>query len=555
MPSANLNERLASLRRDYLARLPGELAVVADLARRLASGAADHATLKELHFRLHSIVGSSGTFGLAALSAECRRLEQLTKAWQENADTRPAPDNYQTYVDAIAALPGLIATPAPPKNNASHAQSDSPAPPASILPVWLVEPDTELAQDLQRQLQSFGYDVRLFHSLKDARAAASTSLPEILLLELPPENSERPSEAEARLRIGFSALKCPILIVADSNDFDCRARAVRIGADDFFPRPLEVPRLINRMAQLVAQRHSPKLRVLIVDDDTTLADHYRLTLLAAGMEADILQQPRDLIAKLATFNPELVLMDLYMPEHSGPELAGVIRQHERWTSLPIIYLSAETNLDLQIEALRRGADDFITKPIADASLVALVRARIDRGRQIDTLITRDSLTGLLRHASIKEAASIEMKRAARTARPLSVAIVDIDHFKKVNDTHGHATGDVVITATANLLRQRLRQSDIIGRYGGEEFLIVLPECSNADAERLLNDVRQRFATIQFGRSGDEFSCTLSAGVASLEDCGQALLSAADAALYQAKASGRNKVCVSQKSAPDAGTDT
>ncbi|NPU91028.1 MAG: diguanylate cyclase [Gammaproteobacteria bacterium] len=555
MPSANLIERLASLRQDYLSRLPGELAIVADLARRLTNSTEDHATLKELHFRLHSIVGSSGTFGLTALSTECRRLEQRAKAWQEDAATRPAPGDYQAFIDAIAALPGLSVAPDPAVNNTNLAPADSPVPHTDSLPLWLVEPDTALAHDLQRQLQSFGYDVRCFHSLKDARAAANTSLPEILLLELPPESGEYPREAEARLRIGFSAIKCPILILANSNDFDSRARAVRIGADDFFPKPLEVPRLINRMAQLVAQRRSPKLRVLIVDDDTTLADHYRLTLLAAGMEADILQQPRDLIAKLAAFNPELVLMDLYMPEHSGPELAGVIRQHERWTSLPIIYLSAETNLDLQIEALRRGADDFITKPIADASLVALVRARIDRGRQIDTLITRDSLTGLLRHASIKEAASIEMKRAARSGRPLSVAIVDIDHFKKVNDTHGHATGDVVITATANLLRQRLRQSDIIGRYGGEEFLIVLPECSNADAEHLLNDVRQRFATIQFGRSGDEFSCTLSAGVASLDACGQELLSAADAALYQAKAGGRNKICVAQKSAPDVGPDT
>ena len=283
------------------------------------------------------------------------------------------------------------------------------------------------------------------------------------------------------------------------------------------------------------------MRLLIIEDDLTLAEHYRLALLSGGIDANILHNPHELISQLAAFNPDLVLMDLYMPDLSGPELAGIIRQHERWTSLPVVYLSAETDLDRQIEALRHGADDFITKPIADASLIALVRARIERGRQIDALVTRDSLTGLLRHATIKEAIHAEIKRAVRTRHPVSVAIIDIDHFKQVNDRHGHATGDVVITATANLLRQRLRQSDLIGRYGGEEFVVVLVDCDASDAEKLLEDIRQRFASIRFGRAGSEFNCTLSAGLASLSVCGNNLLPAADAALYRAKAAGRNRV--------------
>ncbi len=535
---ADISERLARLRMDYLNRLPGELTTVAQLAGQLQPGATNQAALKELHFRLHSLVGSSGTFGLSVLSQEARRLEHLAKGWLAEASL--SDDDIARITAATAALPQLTELTAPAETAATKIEPP-PEPPAELLPIWLVEPDTQLATEVQRQLQSFGYSVRAFANLTKARAATSHGLPDVLLLNLPPARGDT-TEFDARLHRGINARNRPVLVIADHDDFASRARAVRIGAHDFFPKPLEISRLINRMAQLITQRRAPKMRVLIIEDDLTLAEHYRLALLSGGIEANILHNPHELISQLAAFDPDLVLMDLYMPDLSGPELAGIIRQHERWTSLPVVYLSAETDLDRQIEALRHGADDFITKPIADASLIALVRARIERGRQIDALVTRDSLTGLLRHATIKEATHAEIKRAARTQHPVSVAILDIDHFKQVNDRHGHATGDVVITATANLLRQRLRQSDLIGRYGGEEFVVVLVDCDASDAEKLLEDIRQRFASIRFGRAGSEFSCTLSAGLASLSVCGNDLLPAADAALYHAKNTGRNRVC-------------
>lgn len=238
-------------------------------------------------------------------------------------------------------------------------------------------------------------------------------------------------------------------------------------------------------------------------------------------------------------------MDVHMPGFSGPDLAGVIRQHDNWSNLPIAYLSGETDLDRQIEAMNRGADDFLIKPISDVQLVAAVRIRIARGRHLNDLVNRDSLTGLLKHASVKEAAAAEVSRARRSAKPISLVMLDIDHFKRVNDTYGHAVGDVVIASVAMLLRQRLRQSDIVGRYGGEEFVAVLPECDAAQAQRMMEDIRQRFASLRFSHDGEDFSCTLSAGLACSGDHpdsdGAALLVAADEVLYVAKRSGRNQV--------------
>lgn len=193
----------------------------------------------------------------------------------------------------------------------------------------------------------------------------------------------------------------------------------------------------------------------------------------------------------------------------------------------------------------RGAEEFLTKPISDIHLVAAVRARAVRSRQLSDLMSKDSLTGLLKHARIKETIAIELARAQRSDKPLAVAMIDIDHFKSVNDTYGHAVGDRVLKVLAHLLKQRLRKADGIGRYGGEEFVAILPECDQDTAQRILDDIRVRFAALRFQHEAQEFAVTLSAGIACTTTLpaanGDELLIAADGALYVAKHGGRNQV--------------
>jgi diguanylate cyclase (GGDEF)-like protein len=241
----------------------------------------------------------------------------------------------------------------------------------------------------------------------------------------------------------------------------------------------------------------------------------------------------------------VVLLDVSMPCCTGPELAQIIRMNDDWLSVPIVYLSAETDNNRQMNALIKAGDDFLTKPISDNALIAAVFSRAQRARLLSNALSRDSLTGLLKHGDIKDHVGIELERAQRSGKPASVAMLDIDFFKKVNDSYGHAAGDNVIRALANLLRQRLRRVDSLGRYGGEEFLVVLPDCPAEQARRILDEIRQRFAELHFIAGEQQFSVTLSAGIASTrDDSAQAndLLERADRALYAAKHGGRNQVC-------------
>ena len=193
-----------------------------------------------------------------------------------------------------------------------------------------------------------------------------------------------------------------------------------------------------------------------------------------------------------------------------------------------------------------GGDDFLQKPIADNNLLLAVRARAERFRQLRIHMHNDGLTGLLNHANIKTHLESEVARAQRQNEALSFAILDIDKFKQVNDTYGHPVGDRVIKSVARMLKKRLRKSDIIGRYGGEEFAIILTETDITTASKVIDDIRDNFSQIVQQYNEIQFNCTLSAGVAQLTtgDTLNNLIKLADEALYEAKNSGRNRVCLS-----------
>jgi diguanylate cyclase (GGDEF)-like protein len=337
----------------------------------------------------------------------------------------------------------------------------------------------------------------------------------------------------------------PVIFVSTRTDFDAYHAAVRAGAVGYFIKPLDIIRLVDCFENYLDRHRSTPYRVLIIDDDQTLAEHYKLVLGTADIRAEVIGNPQDIFTSLNDFHPELILLDINMPGCSGIELAQVIRLNQDWLRVPITYLSSEQDEEKRALAMGRAGDDFLSKPLSDLELITAVSVRAARSRQLSDALDRDSLTGLLKHSRIKEQLDIELSRAQRTGESLSLVMLDLDHFKQINDNYGHPAGDKVIKAIAHLLRQRLRKMDAVGRYGGEEFVAVLPRCSRAEAHLLMEDIRKRFRDISFTVDQKTFHVTLSAGIASFEpgiDRADQLLQEADAALYRAKSEGRNRVC-------------
>ncbi|MCF7964866.1 MAG: diguanylate cyclase [Methylobacter tundripaludum] len=542
--STDFSAQLAALREQYAKRLVHTLD---NLLSRVKGKGADIAPiiLSELHADLHKLAGSGGTFGFFELSRQARILEVAVKVWLDDLSVLEAAQ-WEAWKNDLSALQQAFMT---------DAAFDASAGKALLVPpllgqnehvrVILIEDEALIAYELNKGLSQFGYEVSHCADFSAAEAEIRAGMPDVLVVDsmLPGQNPADSTEALPLLfeRLGY---RLPTVFLADRIDFPSRLAAARAGGGAFLTKSTDISTLAGRIEMLLREHDHAPYRVLIVDDDEVLAEHYRLTLKAAGMLAEKVCRPEETLAAMQSLNPDLLIIDLYMPDCNGADLALAIRYEDAWMSLPIIYLSAADDLDEQIKALSNGGDDFLTKPVSDARLVSTVQVRAARARKVSELMSQDSLTGLLKHSTIKDRLAIEIERAHRQGKVMAMAMVDLDNFKQVNDTWGHPMGDQVIKTLAHLLRQRLRRQDSIGRYGGEEFAVVLPECNAADAMRLLDDIRQRFAEMRFIHEGQSFGITLSAGVATSKQCTDApgLLAAADAALYKAKDGGRNQVC-------------
>ncbi|MBY0431475.1 MAG: diguanylate cyclase, partial [Rhodospirillales bacterium] len=334
-----------------------------------------------------------------------------------------------------------------------------------------------------------------------------------------------------------------VVALGVSGAFSDRITAVRAGAGAFLETPTTSLDIFEAVEKRLASAEEPPLKVLIVDDDPIAARVAGRPLEQAGMEVVIVSDPMWALDKLCSFRPDLAVLDLYMPQCSGTELARVIRQISSFDSLPIVFLSSEQELARQMAALSTGGDDFIAKGTPPARLIPLIRARAARMRKLRRQMHMDPMTRLLTHTAFKDALDHEVASATRGGRSLCLAMVDIDHFKSINDSHGHPVGDVVIKSLARLLRNRTRTSDHVGRFGGEEFGVALPGASLSDAVSLLESLRETFSHLQHRSGGGLFRTAFSAGVAEWRSGERtaSLISRADQALYRAKANGRNRV--------------
>ena len=416
--------------------------------------------------------------------------------------------------------------------------------------IFIFEDDQEFANELKIQLGYFGYEVSVYNSLESFRLALQQSSGVVVLMDIAYSGD---SLGGAKLMHEIQQKRdvlVPVIFLSAHDKFEARLEAVFAGGIAYLNKPVNVGHLIDKLDSLTSTKTLTPYRVMIVDDSASLAAYHAAVLEQAGMEVKTIINPFNVIDALQEFTPDLILIDLYMPECNGTDLAKVIRQLDAFVSIPIVYLSAENDLDKQLFAMGLGGDDFLTKPIQPQHLISSVTNRIRRSLMLRSFMVRDSLTGLFNHTAIKDLLDGEVAWAIRQNKPLSFAMVDIDHFKKVNDTYGHPVGDRVIKSLSRLLKQRLRESDLVGRYGGEEFAVVMVDADETTAVKIMDTIRYDFSQLRHLGNDEEFQVTISCGIADISQFPDTskLCDAADKALYKAKHAGRNKVMLADPSA-------
>ncbi len=302
-----------------------------------------------------------------------------------------------------------------------------------------------------------------------------------------------------------------------------------------------------------AHSNIPKLknmpnRVLVVDDDPAILQLVQGVLSKAGFEVSVADRPSTALDLMDRDCPDYVITDWMMPEMDGPALCQEIRHRDLPHYVYILFLTGKSQGQDIIQGLESGADDFLIKPIRPAELVARLRAGarvLAMERQLQELIQTDPLTGTMTRRAFERQAERELARAKRHRLELACVMVDIDFFKKINDTYGHPVGDQVLAAVGQLLLKRCRRSDLVGRYGGEEFCVLLPETCEDDAVFWAQWTREAIKQLRFEVGRDkELRISASFGVAGLMadlSSHAALIDLADQALLVAKQLGRDRV--------------
>lgn len=546
--NSTFQEKFAAMKMAYSMDLHGRMEHL--MQRWEAYKLGEIAALEELAAAAHKIAGSAATFGFTRLTATMRTVETSARELL-NADAAAATDLQQRLVALLADAQEQAANP-----DDEGAVAAQPIQPATQQPnprveavqntarlVYLLHDDAGVGKEFVSQAPHFNYEVQSFNTLDAFVAALGQKEPMALVIDM---QLVEPQLSLAQLIETTSRVyrrKLPVVLLSSRGDIIPRLEAVRAGVAAYLTKPLNCTALIDTLDGFSADQQQEPYRIMVVDDSPVMAQLYAQTLMEAGMEVCQLTDPMQILQSLSAFSPELILMDMYMPECSGAELAAVIRQQPDFDSVPIVFLSSESDVSKQLDAMREGGDDFLTKPIAAHHLMTSVTLRASRYRVLRSMMVKDGLTGLFNHTKILDTLDIEIARAQRHQRPLSFAMIDIDHFKAINDGYGHPVGDQVIRALSRLLRDRLRKTDVVGRYGGEEFAIIMTDTEASVAQRILDEARIAFNEIQHYNGTQKFTVSFSGGVVGYRpgEKDETLVRRADEALYQAKHAGRNQI--------------
>ncbi len=295
--------------------------------------------------------------------------------------------------------------------------------------------------------------------------------------------------------------------------------------------------------------------IAIVDDDAAIRRLVRLFLHRSGYETLECTTGTEAREMLTSQHWDLAILDRRLPDLDGVVLAHELKSNPDFRARYVIMLTGEDEQEDKIEGLELGADDYITKPFQSPELMARIRAGkrivdlqkelIETNRRLELLSITDGLTKLHNHRYFQDELSRAFEESQRYQRPLSLAMIDIDFFKKVNDTYGHAVGDEVLKCAARLFRDSVRSTDLVARYGGEEFAVMMPETTLPDSIAFAEKIRALVESTTMGTQAGDLKVTVSIGVASVPltriHSPKELIVAADKALYRAKRGGRNQV--------------
>lgn len=533
------------LKNQYMHRSSERIAQIQDLLRTLSRDPSELGILRDMLRHFHWLSGSGGMYGFAQVTKLGTQGERLCEELlQEN---KPVSNEQWTKLRLLTDT--VINAIQEDDEQRITLQKGDFSTIRKTPDILVIDGDQSNTILISRLLDEQHLGFLTVNNAQAALEAAQHRMPAGIIVILPlPDSSGY--ELVERLRTMDGGDRPPILIISSRAGFLDKVQAITCGADGYYEFPVDWEAIMGRLTYLLDRNKPSMYSVLSVEDDPDQAAFIKMVLESVGYKVTHIADPRFFEEALLAVQPDLLLLDIMMPNISGFELARYVRADERYATLPILFLSTQNALEAHIESAKVGADDHLIKPIAPQLLLSAVASRLERARFIKSLLHRDGLTRLLTHAAFMEEAEAVVAQCKRNPEKLAcLFIVDLDSFASVNQKYGYQTGDRILTCLATIMRQRLRQSDRVGRYAGEELIGIVEDLEEYDAIKLVTRLLDDFARIDHkGPDGTTFRSTFSAGLCMLEPQVMDLerwRRLTEQAVKAAKAAGKNCVMKAQ----------
>lgn len=581
-------DQFNELKNQFMTRSGARITEINDLLQALTNKPEDQSLLRQISQHFHWLAGSGGTYGFEEVTAwglygeelcdyflklgnplQPSDIEQLSKALQtvqqlfasieppmdiptgntlppvSSQDaliappkTAPVSDTINTYNDPMPVVAAAAATPIP-----VLAQANVQAKAAGKPIVVLVDGNLTNLGILKQELESQGFYAESFSTISATRTLFEQTLPHAVIVSVPlPDGSGY--ELIEQLRAGEGGHKPVVLVVGQQSGFLDKVKSIRSGADAFFEYPADPQEIIKHLQYLLDRDKPEQYKILSVEDDPDQAGFIKLTLESAGYTVEHLGDPKRFEEIFLAFEPDLVLLDVMLGDMTGFDIARYIRQHTRFATVPIIFLTTQNKLHMHIRSARAGSDDHLVKPVAPQLLIATIAGRLEKSRAVKRLIDRDGLTRCLSYGNFMEKAN-KLATAQVPRNQPALMMIDIDNLKQINERFGYAVGDRIISHIGGLLLKGFRNTELIARYGSDQFAVILDNLDILQLQNIASQVIGAIAGNQHMAQGTTFAVTCSSGVSMLEP-GMTLqdwLNHSEKALQVAKGQGKNRAIV------------
>lgn len=509
------------------------VALLEEAARAAVAGRMSDDLRQRARSAAHKLAGSVGTFGFVAAGRRARQVEQRLEG-----GAPLAVDDGRELARCIAALRRELEG-GEPAAAAPMREGEGAAAPATALRLLVVDDDDVWAASVIAAAVQRGFAASHRHVAAVADGADGATAADVALVD-----PDAVHGLEALTRLTGRTPPVPVVVASALDRLPERLAVARHGGGWFLRKPLDPAQALDAVERVLRGGDGVPPTVLAVDDDPQVLATLRALLAPLRVRLATLEDPLRLWDRLAQVAPDLLVLDVDMPQVGGVDLCRAVRNDPRWATLPIVFLTAHDDAETVRRVFSAGADDFVSKPIVGPEVVTRVTNRLERARLLRRLAETDPLTGLANRRHGEREMERQLHLAGREGRPLSLAVIDIDRFKAINDRFGHSVGDTVLCGVAALFGRGLRAEDVAVRWGGDEFVVCLYGITGGEVldrlAGLLDELRGQ--VFRDGR-GAGFAVSLTGGVAQFpEDAADlsGLFRAADAALLAAKEAGRGR---------------